>query len=294
MISNRGNIKELKIFDDFRYDHSLPKYIDSNNANNILNNSFITIQGNNNISVNWNDSPLATPSVISWSNDVDSSNSLYKTTLFYKLLNYLKTPKSKVKTISIFEFFKGIETNLSKIENISEISSYYENALVKAKKFGQKALQEQIENLINVVKDEIKLSGEFKFVTEKQIIDLFEKTDKAKNLKLTWIGNFGRIIPDNILEAKLVADEKMVFDNYVILHYDPENNGEALTKQEIERKKDPILFGVFKNSRKLYYIGDWKDEYCDLTLDEMFTILGDTVGEVNNDSVKTFIDNIKV
>ena len=41
------------------------------------------------------------------------------------------------------------------------------------------------------------------------------------------------------------------------------------------REKDPILFGTFQNQSnrtvidRFYYIGDWEDEYCDLTLDKM-------------------------
>lgn len=54
--------------------------------------------------------------------------------------------------------------------------------------------------------------------------------------------------------------------------------------------KDPILFGVMEHSRKLYYIGDWKDEYCDLTLEDMFTSLGEKVLEINNDNLKTYIN----
>jgi hypothetical protein len=182
---------------------------------------------------------------------------------------------------------------MKKIENIEEISKYYENALNKAKEFGQKALEEKIMDMISVVKCEILLSGEFKYVTEDQIIKLYEMTDSSKNLKLTWIKNFSRIIPDDVLKAKKDADTKLVFDNYVVLHYDPENNGEIMTKKEIEKKKDPILFGVLNKSKKLYYIADWKDKYCDLTLDEMFEKIGGNVGEVNNESVKTFIDKIK-
>ena len=84
---------------------------------------------------------------------------------------------------------------------------------------------------------------------------------------MNWIKNFTRLIPVDIQEevSKLVQDE--VFDNFVILHYDPNDTGEELTKKEIERKKDPIIFGVIKESRKLYFINDWIDEYCDLTLD---------------------------
>ena len=41
------------------------------------------------------------------------------------------------------------------------------------------------------------------------------------------------------------------------------------------RQRDPILFGTFQNKStrtvidRFYFLGDWEDEYCDLTLDKM-------------------------
>jgi hypothetical protein len=46
-----------------------------------------------------------------------------------------------------------------------------------------------------------------------------------------------------------------------------------MTKAEVEKAKDPILFGVLKGTRNLYFIGDWIDEYCDLTLDKFLSTL---------------------
>lgn len=37
----------------------------------------------------------------------------------------------------------------------------------------------------------------------------------------------------------------------------------------MEKRKDPILFGVIAGSNKLYFIGDWIDEYCDLRFDDV-------------------------
>lgn len=34
------------------------------------------------------------------------------------------------------------------------------------------------------------------------------------------------------------------------------------------------MFGVINGSKKLYYVADWIDEYCDLTLDKVIEILG--------------------
>ena len=63
-------------------------------------------------------------------------------------------------------------------------------------------------------------------------------------------------------------DKLWVFDNYVILHFDKTGDATEMTVKEKEKAKDPILFGVTKYSRKLFYVADWTDEYCDLTLEK--------------------------
>ena len=44
----------------------------------------------------------------------------------------------------------------------------------------------------------------------------------------------------------------------------------------MDKKRDPILFGLIKGSRKLYYICDWIDEYCDLTLSQLIDKIGES------------------
>ena len=65
----------------------------------------------------------------------------------------------------------------------------------------------------------------------------------------------------------------MVFDNYVVVHYSDlirkaaaveDETSEAEEKKAREKRRDPILFGLIKNSRKLYYITDWKTDVDDL------------------------------
>ena len=45
-------------------------------------------------------------------------------------------------------------------------------------------------------------------------------------------------------------------------------------RKEVEKAKDPILFGVIAGSNKLYYIDDWIDEYCDLRFENIVDIIG--------------------
>lgn len=79
----------------------------------------------------------------------------------------------------------------------------------------------------------------------------------------------------------------MVFDNYVIMHYDPYRNGTLKTlKERAEEEKDPILFGVILGSNKLYYVADWMDEYCDLTFDKLVETLGEEAINANDISVE--------
>jgi hypothetical protein len=281
MISERsakeGLTKELEIFDYFEIDKNLPKHkkIDDND-----------IYGKNSVMVGsgeWG----AVPSN-NWNNN--------KITLRTRIANWLlrKSPKHK-KSMTVIEFFTGLTKSYEELSPIGEIAEHYENALKQATTMGQISLVESLKNIIDVARGEAYLivMGLKKYVTEKQVIDFYEKVGRDKNLKLTWIKNFGRIIPENVYKIKSDIDERKIFDNYVILHYDPKDNGQKLTKKEIEKKKDPILFGVMKESRKLYYIADWKDEYCDLTLEEMFKTLKGKVLQINNNTVKTFIDKTK-
>ena len=69
-------------------------------------------------------------------------------------------------------------------------------------------------------------------------------------------------------------NELEVFDNYVILYYDPEGIVYKETAHEEAKRRDPIIFGVIAGSKKLYYVADWIDEYCDLTLDAFVDTLG--------------------
>lgn len=284
MISQRAKrigVKELEIFDNFIIDRKLPKYII--NESNLKNNSVESDSGG----VFWGNPESGVS---------DSGHSRFS--IRERIGNFIlgnKKPKQPKRKISTLELFISLSKSYKELTSIAEISEHYENALLQAKELGQTALFDKLKDLINVVKGEAVLiaMGLNKYVTEKQIYDFYELVGEDKNLKLTWIKNFSRIIPEEVYTVKKDVDERKIFDNYVILHYDPENNGEELSKEELEIKKDPILFGVMKDSRKLYYIADWKDDYCDLTLEEMFNTLGEKVLKINNKNVKTFINKIK-
>jgi hypothetical protein len=95
-----------------------------------------------------------------------------------------------------------------------------------------------------------------------------------KEVKIIELNRYPREIPDELVDT--ITKTKGIFDNYYVLFTDYTGKVERQVKREL-REKDPILFGAFIRTNstelyeRLYYLGDWADEYCDLTLDKFIT-----------------------
>lgn len=91
-------------------------------------------------------------------------------------------------------------------------------------------------------------------------------------VKIIELENYEREIPDEIVEV--IAKVKDKFDKLYVVFTDYTGDVERQVEKE-RRTKDPILFGTFQSQKdnvvidRFYYLGDWVDEYCDLTLDKM-------------------------
>jgi len=178
----------------------------------------------------------------------------------FKALRQLRYSPTK-----FFKELKAMRLRMSplQIESLEKL----QKLMKQAKDSGQTALYETFEKEQERIQKEIylKTNGFELFLTEEDLIEF--KDVISKSIKLDWIENFCRIIPEPVLQELQRAKNLKTFDNFVILHYDPKGKSTKLTKKEIEKKKDPILFGVMKCSRRLYFIADWIDKYCDLSLD---------------------------
>jgi len=208
--------------------------------------------------------------------------------LFIQIKYFFTRSKIKIMSVPVQKVFNDLAKNIEELRIVNTRLDGYKKLLIKAQTLGQKALEEKVKDHIKLYYLETALlKSEFKkFITEEKIILFSKKCERG--LRLDWIKNFTRVIPDDVLEQKLLADELNVFDNYVILHFDPKNENNHLTKKEIEKKKDPILFGVIRGSRKLYFIGDWIDEVCDLTWEKIAELLGD---ELVDFEIKETVEN---
>lgn len=204
-----------------------------------------------------------------------------KRNLFSNAWNKLVGMFSRIDTkrypLDILSLFSEIKLVSGKEKLFIDRIREYVQLLEKARKMGQRAQEEQLVDniIIHIYESVLYSSGANKYITVDDLARLQEKC--KKQLDLDYIKNFNRIIPDDIAKKKMMMDSLGVFDNYLILHYNPSGINYKETKKEIKAKKDPILFGIIRGSNKLYYIGSWEDEYCDLTWDEVVDKIGERV-----------------
>jgi len=202
-----------------------------------------------------------------------------KLTWWQRLTRKRKTvPLVPVPTMTIPEFFKIVGDSVEDLTVVEERAKGYETALANAVKCGQKALAEELTKNLVALRAETHLVsiGQTKYLAEEKLVEFVKKCPKG--LRLDWIENFTRVIPAEVQDRKVACDTRLIFDNYVVLHYDPEAKSYAQTqaekKAEEAARRDPILFGVLEGRRRLYFIGDWVDTLCDLTLDQVAELIG--------------------
>jgi hypothetical protein len=201
--------------------------------------------------------------------------------LFEKCIKFINKKKNQPE-IDVLQFFTNVKLSTkNSIETYRDRVGDYLKAIHNSIVSGQTALTEELLRGLITNKYESVLYAEklYYIITEEQMIEFVKKCEKG--LCLDYIKNFSRPLPQKIINKIEYIDNLEIFDNYVILYYDPEEKTYKETAKEKAKRKDPILFGVIAGSNKLYYIDDWIDEYCDLTLEKFI----DTIN-VSKDELK--------
>ena len=267
---------KLRIFENFVDDRSLPKFKaklkkgskiveggdDLGDDESMTEGMFISM---NNISIRNSDSdgvslvaPASSPARRWWN----------------RLCFWRRSGAVSSVEMSVEEFFHSVKDSVEELKVVDIRARGYEATIAKAAKAGQVAFVEHLQQNLVAVRSESQLAamGLSRYIEEEVLASFARKSSRA--LKLDWIRNFIRPIPEELLKRKLDLDERLIFDNYAVLHYDPSGTGSADTEEERAKKRDPILFGVLRGRRRLYHVGDWQDEFCDLTLDQIADAMG--------------------
>jgi len=144
-------------------------------------------------------------------------------------------------------------------------------------KLGHNALSEKFTKKIQseMMYAELQGAGITKFL-EKDLVDKVKYRVKGGHIADTDFDDYTKVIPKVILTKKKKLDKAKVFTDYVVYHYWNEEleakreSKEKISPSEKSAMKDPILFGTRKDSPgKLFFIGDWDDDECDLSFDDL-------------------------
>lgn len=192
--------------------------------------------------------------------------------------------KDKEKTITPYEYFQNMKGKLQTMDD-ERLEKVYQNAIYLAERYNRtgqtKGLRKLKFHIESIVKEkQILDAGINKFVYRSDIEEYIQDV-ADKQVVILDLKSYERNLPDEIIEA--LEKVKDLFDEFYIVCTD--YTGEMARRvQEERREKDPILFGAFLDREKnainerFYYIGDWIDDYCDLTLDKMVAEMEEETG----------------
>lgn len=177
-----------------------------------------------------------------------------------------------------FEQIKELKNNVTD----NDLEKIYNNCLELANKYkaaGQiRGLRKILFCMESIAKEQQLVKMGITTFVYKDDIDFYidhvtnRRDRRERPVKIIELERYEREIPDDIV--KTIERTKDIFDKMYVVYTD--YTGKEERKIEATKKeKDPILFGTFQSPEykvcidRFYYLGDWVDEYCDLTLDKM-------------------------
>lgn len=239
----------------------------------VLSSNFDTVVSNNN----------AQPQVVMEKSEKNSILNKIKS-LFKKSENDVKEDEKYMDALQFFSLVKA--SSKESVATYRDRVSDYLTAVHNAVTTGQTALMEDLLRglVTNRYESVLFAEGLYYIVTEEQMVSFVKQCERG--IKLDYIKNFTRPLPQEVVSKIERVNQLEVFDNYVVLYYDPDGKIYKETAREEAKRRDPIVFGVIAGSTKLYYIADWVDEYCDLTLEKFIDAIGVKKEELHMDYSK--------
>jgi len=178
-------------------------------------------------------------------------------------------------------YFKYIKKKFGTLERIrlDRRIKKIEGAFDECVDSGQNVLAEKIlTDLAREIRESVIVAKGVSEYIERSDLDKYKHQIKEGHISDTLLKGYTRVIPKSITSK--IKKLKGVFDDFVIWHYYEEEvekkreKKQKLTPREVDDMRDPVLFGIIKETDRLYFIADWEDDYCDLTFDEIVDVIG--------------------
>ncbi len=178
--------------------------------------------------------------------------------------------KQSISPSQYFDFLKDAKNTIT-VEALKNSFDVFIKLAEKYQKLGQVESLKKLSFLADtLVKEEKIIEMGITTYVYKDVVEDYIEHVADKTVKIIELSRYMREVPDELVDV--VEKTKDLFDQFYVVFTDYTGTEERKVDKE-RRDKDPILFGVFKNnttvSDRFYFLGDWVDEYCDLTLDKM-------------------------
>jgi hypothetical protein len=180
--------------------------------------------------------------------------------------------KSEVNQVILYEevteAFAAIREGLKDTQAVDDLKKRIGRIVARANeavRIGQTGLSRDLMEAAAglVVEQQVAAMGYGRWLEEAAVRQVVEQTAKEHRLSMCHLSEFPRIIPNDV--QALITRLRDFFSQFIIVFTNP--MGETV------KNKDPVLFGVIRAyPNRLYYITDWIDEYCDLTIDKFLTL----------------------
>lgn len=186
-----------------------------------------------------------------------------------------------------FDYVKGLKQKL----NYDDYNIIIDNGLTMLKKTkitGQTSMAKEITHQIELALKELDAARDgFDIFIDKKDIERYIEKVEDKVVKIIEISEYEREIPDDIID-KIELARKHFDELYIVFTDYTLKETKKVAKER--RDKDPILFGAFHDREekdkgniyvedRMFFIADWKEEKCDLTLEEIVRDIKDKEGK---------------
>ena len=176
-----------------------------------------------------------------------------------------------------FEYVKGMKDKINDTDQQLVIDNILK-MIEKCKITNQTAMAKRLSHQAKLAIRELDVAKQgFDVYVDRKVIEKFIKDVEGKAIKIIELSEYTREIPDEQIEKITLAQK--LFDKLYIIYTDYALKDTKKVAKE-RRDKDPIVFGAFLDNDgdmktkiyvedRLFFICDWVEEKCDLTLEEI-------------------------
>lgn len=207
------------------------------------------------------------------------------------------------------EYFKNLKTNLkdAELEMFQKQMKVISEQIILSKQIGQDNLLNKLSFTYKVIAKEQQAfsAGYTKYLLKDEILKFLNVVKPKNSVKIIELKRYPRPIPMDALQLIDKAQKLEIFDDFFVVFTDfTDNNYESeKDKEMIQRNRDPVVFGWFKNDiagfkhDRMYLIADWIDDHCDLDFSRLIEKMSEhfdtTVGNIVHSTIDiTIMENI--